>query len=321
MSVSVIVPLHRDTQEFRRCVAEVLAVHDPDVELVVACDRAPAGLPPGVRVVLTGASSDTSPAEKRDAALATVVADICAFIDDDAYPAPDWIANGRARLADPAIAAVGGPGLTPPGSRWRERAGGAFYESRLGSGSLRYRFVAEEPAREVDDYPAYNFLVRTSALRAVGGWGTKFYGGEDTAMCLALVESGHRIVYDPRVVVYHHRRAIFRDHMHQVGNVGRHRGYFVRAYPRTSARPLYFLPSAALLAGLSAVGWSAPDRRRRRALARVGVAVAAGIVAQGLKEGAPPSVAVALPVVLTAGHCAYGWGFLRGLVTRSIDEM
>ncbi|HVL97136.1 MAG TPA: glycosyltransferase family 2 protein [Solirubrobacteraceae bacterium] len=321
LSVAVIVPLHRDTPAFRRCVDGVLALADDAVELVVAADRAPSDVPPPARVVLTGSATDTSPAEKRDAALETVTADVCAFIDDDAYPAPDWIEKARARLADPSIAAVGGPGVTPPGSPWRERVGGAFYESSLGSGPLRYRFVADGGVRDVDDFPAYNFLVRTQALRDVGGWGTKFYGGEDTAVCLALHERGHRIVYDPEVVVFHHRRPIFRPHMRQVGNVGRHRGYFVRAYPKTSLRPVYFAPSLALVAAAATAAWALPRPRRRRALAAAAAAGWAGVAAHAVREGQDPPVAAGLPAALAAGHGAYGWGFLRGLVTPSIEAM
>ena len=44
--------------------------------------------------------------------------------------------------------------------------------------------------RTVDDYPAYNLFVRREALEHVGGWGTTFYGGEDTVLCLKLAEAG-----------------------------------------------------------------------------------------------------------------------------------
>ena len=91
-----------------------------------------------------------------------------------------------------------GPGVTPPGSGWRERAGGAFYESPFGSGGLRFRFTPLGAPRDVDDFPAYNLFVRTDELRAIGGWDSSFYGGEDTKVCLALRRAGHRIVYDPR---------------------------------------------------------------------------------------------------------------------------
>ena len=101
--------------------------------------------------------------------------------------------------------------------------------------------------RDVDDLPAFNLFIRTDALRSIGGWQSKFYGGEDTMACLRLVQAGHRLIYDPEVVVYHHRRPIFGSHLRQVGNVGRHRGHSP-AFCRPSRRPLYFAPTAGRVA-------------------------------------------------------------------------
>jgi glycosyltransferase involved in cell wall biosynthesis len=320
--VSVIVPLHRFTPAARIALSAVAELRGNRHELLVVSDQPVEGLPAFAIPVVTGSPTDTSPGEKRDIALARARGDICAFLDDDAYPAPDWIDTALARMdADPSIAALGGPGLTPPDSPLLERAGGAFYESTLGSGGLRYRFAPVGGLRDVDDYPAYNFFVRTEVLRAVGGWNSRFYGGEDTKLCLALHEAGHRLVYDPALLVYHHRRPLFAPHMRQVANVGRHRGHFVRAYPRTSARPLYFGPSAALVGGLAALSWAVRDARRRRTAATLAAVGAAAIVARARCDGVDPAAAALLPLALVAGHGAYAVGFLRGLATAEIEAM
>jgi PAS domain S-box-containing protein len=253
LSVSVIVPLHRRTAAFERCIDASLRQLREGDELIVVSDTDLGPLPAGARLLLTGSARDTSPAEKRDVALEEARGDVCAFLDDDAYPAERWIERAVERLADPSIVAVGGPGATPPASGWRERAGGAFYESPFGSGGLRFRFTPLEPARDVDDFPAYNLFIRRDELRAIGGWDSSFYGGEDTKVCLSLRRAGHRIVYDPQVLVYHHRRRVFGPHLRQVANVGRHRGHFVLIHPETSRRALYFAPALGLLGALAAV--------------------------------------------------------------------
>ena len=274
--VAVIVALHRLTPEARQCIDAVLALDDPRAELIVACDRAPAGIPAGARIVETHSERDTSPAEKRDAALAATDARICAFIDDDAYPAADWIDRALRRFdEDPTVSALGGPGVTPPNSSFRRRLAGAFYETRLGSGSLRNRFVPSGPPHDVDDWPAYNFFVRTDALRAVGGWASTYYGGEDTKLCLALREAGYRIEYDPCLLVYHHRRPVFAALMRQTGNVGRRRGSFVRRYPATSRRAVYFAPSAALLLAPLLAAVASRRARRGRLLAALALLMGA----------------------------------------------
>jgi glycosyltransferase involved in cell wall biosynthesis len=320
--VSVIVPLHRFTAAARTCLETVATLPGDSHELLVVSDRPVDGLPDFATPVVLRSETDTSPAEKRDAALARARGEICAFLDDDAYPANDWLDRALARFdSDDSIAAVGGPGVTPPNSPLLERAGGAFYESVLGSGGLRYRFRPMGEVREVDDYPAYNFFVRTDVLRSVRGWDSRFYGGEDTKLCLALHQAGHRLVYDPEVLVYHHRRPLFAPHMRQVGNVGRHRGYFVRAFPGTSARPIYFAPSMALLGGIAGTLWAARETRRRRAAAAFAGLGMAAIVAHARREGVDPAAAALLPLALVAGHGAYGYCFLRGLTTTHIESM
>jgi glycosyltransferase involved in cell wall biosynthesis len=318
--VSIVVPLHRDTPAFRRCVSAIECLPGERHELLVVADRPVAGLPPDVRLVLTGAEHDTSPAEKRDAALAVATGDVLAFVDDDAYPAPDWLERALERFDDPAVAAVGGPGVTPPGSSFRERASGAFYESPFGSGSLRARFRAMDGVRPVDDWPAYNLLIRREALERVGGWASSFYGGEDTKLCLALRDAGFTIVYDPAVMVYHHRRPIFAAHLRQVGNVGRHRGYFVRRFPGTSARPTYFLPAAALVAGLASLPWIAGRARRRRGASALLLGLAAAISGTAALDGEDAAVAAILPVVVLASHTVYGAQFLKGLATPELTR-
>ena len=320
--VTVIIPLHRRSPAFERSVEEAVAVAAGKHEVLVVSDRDPGPLPDGATSVVTDADGDTSPAEKRDLALEQATGEICAFVDDDAYPRGDWIERALGRFAaDSGAAAVGGPGLTPPGSGWRERASGAFYESRLGSGALRFRFVPLGGVRDVDDLPAYNFFVRTDALRSVGGWGSRFYGGEDTKVCLHLVEAGRRIVYDPDVVVYHHRRPILGPHLRQVGNVGRHRGYFARTLPATSRKPVYFAPTAAVALAAVSIPVLARSRRGRAFAASCTAGAWTAIAGEALREGHDVAVAGVLPLVIGASHAVYGLQFARGLVTPTIDAM
>jgi glycosyltransferase involved in cell wall biosynthesis len=322
--VSVIIPVHRFTDVARRCVETCLALPGEAHEVLVVSDAPIDGLPAAARALTTNAPGDSSPAEKRDLAFEHARGEICAYIDDDAWPAEDWLDRALARFdADPTITAVGGPGVTPPESTFAARAGGAFYESRLGSGSMRNRFASVGAVTDTDDWPAFNFFVRRQALAEVGGWASKFYGGEDTKLCLALVDAGYRIVADPAVVVFHARRPIFAPHMRQVHNVGRHRGWFVHRFPATSARPLYFAPALALLLGppLLAYGLSGP-RPRRRATLLAGLLGWLGTSVDALRQGSEPAVAAVLPAVLAAGHGAYGAGFIEGLLfTDTIDEM
>lgn len=187
------------------------------------------------------------PAEKRDWGAKKARGEILAFVDDDAYPSRNWLKNLAKHFSDPQIAGVGGPGVTPAGVSWAEAASGWMSASPLGAGPYAYRFLPEKK-QFVDDYPSMNLAVRRSDFFAVGGYDSDYWPGEDTKLCLDLVhELGKKIIYDPKVVVYHHRRPLWLPHLKQNGNFGLHRGFFARILPQTSFRPVYLGPPFMLL--------------------------------------------------------------------------
>ena len=187
------------------------------------------------------------PAEKRDWGGEHAKGEILAFIDDDAYPDKNWLKNMVRDFSDTAIAAVGGPGVTPPGVSWQEAASGWMSASPLGAGPYTYRFLPGMK-QYVDDYPSMNLAVRRPDFLAVGGYDSHYWPGEDTKLCLDLIlKLKKKIIYDPKVLVYHHRRPLWRPHLRQNGNFGLHRGFFARILPQTSLRPVYLGPSFMLL--------------------------------------------------------------------------
>lgn len=315
---SIIIPLHRDNATFRDCLRGCLALDYPDFEVIVVSDR-PVAVPDAVRLFITGHGGDSGPGEKRDVGVQAATGTVLAFIDDDAVPRSDWLTRAVRAFDDPRVGAVGGPGMTPPASVWRERLGGAFYESWLGSGPYRYRFRPGK-SRMVDDYPAYNLCIRRDAIEHVDGWGSAFYGGEDTVICLAMVRGGWDIVYDPDVVVFHRRRPVLRPHLRQVGNVGKHRGYFVKRYTTTSLRPAYFLPMIGTL-GLAALAALALVLPLLRGVLAVSIGAYALVAfAIGMVEQRRPGIAASLVVVIVASHLVYGLQFARGLMLRTLTR-
>jgi GT2 family glycosyltransferase len=312
---SILIPVHREGPAFHRCLEACHALEWSNFEVMVVSDAPIPDLPAWVVSVVTGAESDTSPAEKRDRGFEHTRGDIVAYLDDDAFPASTWLTAAAAHFSDRDVAAVGGPGITPSDSPWRERVGGSVYESALGSGPLRHRFWPMAP-RYVDDFPAFNLLVRREAVETVGGWGTSFYGGEDTVLCLKLAALGMQVLYAPDVVVFHRRKPVVGPHLRQIANVGRHRGYFVRRYPESSRRVVYFLPMLVPIALVVAIAaaWARP--------AAGGIAALAGYLAIVIETArrVPLRVALATPFVLVAHHLAYGLSFARGSLGRPLSR-
>ena len=193
-----------------------------------------------VRFIATG---KVRPAEKRNIGIREAKGEIVAFIDDDAYPDAHWLEYAIKYFGEPDIGALGGPGVTPPGDQRLARIGGRVYDNWLVSGNYRYRYHAGGVRMDVEDYPSCNLFVRKDVLDKIGGYRTDFWPGEDTLLCKDIIDNWKRIVYDPWVVVYHHRRPIFLPHLRQLGRYAFHRGYFCKRFPSNSLRLSYFIPT------------------------------------------------------------------------------
>lgn len=197
-----------------------------------------------IRVIPSG---KVGPAEKRDMGVNKAKGEIIAFIDDDAYPTHEWLKNAVAHFDDETIAAVGGPAVTPKNEKFWQRVSGNVYASIIMSGQYRRRYIATGRVVEDYDIPTVNLIVRKDIFQKVGGFDSTFYPGEDTKLCLDIKKLGYKILYNPKVLVYHHRRNLFWTHFAQITNYAWHRGFFAKTYPETSRKLPYFIPSFFLL--------------------------------------------------------------------------
>lgn len=191
-------------------------------------------------------SGRVGPADKRDLGAQRASGDILVFLDDDSYPEPNILEVASKRFNDSEVVAVGGPGVTPPTDNFWQRVSGAVFLSKF-TGGAPERYISVGHAREMDDWPSVNLMVRKSVFLSVGGFDSKYWPGEDTMLCLKLKKIGKKLMYEPNMIVWHHRRAGFMAHLKQVGAYGLHRGFFAKKYPDTSFRLKYFLPSVFVL--------------------------------------------------------------------------
>lgn len=250
--VSVVIACPNRSWMLDECLKALAAQTYRSFEVIVLPDGtdggsgAPAPMPEDVAVSFLP-TGKVRPAEKRNIGIKAAKGEIVAFIDDDAYPDAHWIEYAVRYFGDETVGAVGGPGVTPPNDPFLARIGGRVYDNLLVSGNYRYRYKAGGVRRDVDDYPSCNLFVGKSLLDSFGGYRTDFWPGEDTLLCKDIVDSGKRIVYDPWVVVCHHRRALFGPHLRQLGRYAFHRGYFVKRFPSNSLHLSYFVPSLFVL--------------------------------------------------------------------------
>ena len=251
-----------------------------------------------------------------------------AFIDDDAHPKPRWLAEATRHFADGNVVGVGSPGITPPGDDAGQRAKAApYHSSPLVSGGYTYRYL---PARSRDmvggDLPSCGQSPRVRrgpfldfVPQCIRYWPGR---GHET-LHTAHGPNGARIVYNPDVAVFHHRRRCFRAHMKQSVELrGASRGFSQSAIPKR--RGVRHISSECVRTSrtqrsLAAALARSPPRKPHRAASRY-------LLLCGWGRGAAQHQRAlrANPAMVAAGiyatHLTYGIGFLAGLVLPELDH-
>ena len=257
--VSVIIPVRTITPHLRETVKHLKEQSFKNFEIIVLTDGKEKL--PGIKMIPSG---EVGPAHKRNLGARKAKGEILAFLDDDSYPDKNWLKNAVAIFktevaqtpqafqaserserssSRQSIAAVCGPCLTPPKDNIYQKASGWVWASWLGSGGAGAYRNRIAPRREVDDFPSVNLLVRKKDFEKVGGFDVDHWPGEDTKLCMDLVyKLKKKIIYDPSVIVYHHRRSVFRPHLKQISRYALRRGFFAKKFPKTSFRIGYLIP-------------------------------------------------------------------------------
>jgi GT2 family glycosyltransferase len=314
--VSIIIAFQKPGDYLQECLVAIAELDYQDYEVILLPDEPMETTGEGITIIPTG---PVGPPRKRDIGAREAKGEIIAFIDDDAYPREDWLKNAVRDFCDDTVAAVGGPASTAPSDNFWQKSGGDVLAGWMVGGVHLYRMLPKV-RREVDDYPTCNLLVRGSTFGEVGGFDSPYWPGEDTVLCWKLThQAKKKIIYDPDVQVFHHRRPLFRKHWQQIGNYGLHRGYFVKKFPKTSRRFNYFLPS--LWTIFLILGWlpflfiaGGVKFYIIIVLLYLLAAITTGVRSLNFKT----TIIVAAGIVST--HIVYGINFIRGLMIRKLPE-
>lgn len=241
---SFVIPVKEINNYIRQSVPKILKINRNDFEILIFPNEATSEQWPKTRQI---ASGSTGPAAKRNLAVHIAQGKILVFIDDDAYPKNNFLDILDRDFADEKVIAVGGPAITPKESKFWQRVSGATFLSSLSGGfPERYRPLGKK--RLISDWPSVNLSIRKDAFSEIGGFACEFWPGEDTKLGYDLLTKKNTyILYDPELIVYHHRREGLIKHVKQVSAYGLHRGYFAKKYPKTSLNWKYFMPSLFVL--------------------------------------------------------------------------
>lgn len=247
--------------------------------------------------------------------------DVIHFLDDDVEVPPEIFRETLRRLeADPALAILGGPNLTPAGSTRTQAVFGAVMTSPFAAPLVRVRYgsglQAERPATE-RDLILCNLAVRAAAVPEDVRFPDDNRGGEENVFIYRCLRRGLKASFSSAVYLYHQRRRSFWQFARQVYGCGFGRAQQTIAEP-ASVHPFFFAPPAACAYLAACVQSPRMALLLPPLAASYALLSAAGSLlsaeARSLGAGGLLAVSLCTPSV----HLAWGAGFWHGLIHEAL---
>jgi GT2 family glycosyltransferase len=224
--VSVAVCTYNGARTLRDCLAGVGALVYPDFETIVVDDGSTddtAAIAQGypVRLIRT---PQRGLGNARNTALDASTGEIVAYIDDDAWPDPQWLTYLVAAFAAGDHAAVGGPNIAPGGY--------GFISDCVAHapGNATHVLLTDG---EAEHLPGCNMAFRRSRLQAIGGFDARFRtAGDDVDIGWRLRDRGWTLGFAPGATVWHRRRATIHAYWKQQRGYGRAEALLEAKWPQ-----------------------------------------------------------------------------------------
>jgi GT2 family glycosyltransferase len=317
--VSVIVLSYKSKENLEKCLEHCLKLNYHNFEIIVAGNIEPFMFSNNILWLRV---NNESLGYKRNAAITRAKGEICAFIDDDAFPDPDWLRNSMKYFEDPEIGAVCGPGIPPDDESLMERGSSAVLASYLGSGPAKWHYIPCRQKLIRDAAPAVNLLVRRDLLLEIGGFPEGEIKAADDAIVSAKIRSqGKKILYVNDAIVFHKRRPLFIPLARQIGSYAFYRGFLLKKHKEmTSLFILFPVSVVAILIGAVLIILIHFSFLTLLSVGMLGLMYLVASFISGLRVSKSGVIALLTMVGIPLVNLTYSVQFFRGLATRKLNE-
>jgi glycosyltransferase involved in cell wall biosynthesis len=223
---SVVVCSHNGAETIGATCEALSRLDHPNYEVIVVDDGstdATAAIAAGYghRVVST---ENRGLSVARNTGLFEANGEIVAYVDDDAWPDPQWLRYLAHSFDTGEYASVGGPNVPPS-----DDPPVAACVARAPGGPIHV-LTSDVEAEHI---PGCNMAFRRDVLLEIGGFDEGFrVAGDDVDVCWRIQERGWKIGFNPGAMVKHRRRDSVRAYLRQQRGYGRAEALLARKWPQ-----------------------------------------------------------------------------------------
>jgi len=198
--ISVLICSRNGGATIRDTMEGLLKVDYPNFEVIVVNDGSTDNLPDIVkeypfRLIST---PNRGLSNARNTAMMEAKGEIVAYLDDDAYPDPQWLKYLAYAYSTSGHAGIGGPNLAP------DDDGPIATCVANAPGGPVHVLMTDEIAEHI---PGCNMSFRRDVLMEIGGFDPIYRtAGDDVDICWRIQHTGRTIGFHPAAFVWHHRR-------------------------------------------------------------------------------------------------------------------
>ena len=224
--ISVVVCSFNGARTIRDTLEGLRRLDYPDFEVIVVNDGSTDETPRiaseyPVRLISTANHGLSS---ARNTGWTQASGELVAYIDDDAYPDPQWLRYLALTFLATSYVGVGGPNLAPPGD-------GPIADCVANAPGGPVHVLVSD--REAEHIPGCNMAFRRSALEEIGGFDPRYRtAGDDVDVCWRLQERGWKIGFHAAAMVWHHRRNSLRMYWKQQRGYGKAEALLEQKWPQ-----------------------------------------------------------------------------------------
>jgi glycosyltransferase involved in cell wall biosynthesis len=204
--ISVVVPVYNGEKYIKRCLESLLDQSIKPREIVVVDDGSEDNsvkIASTFPVKIIRHRRNEGLATARNTGLKEVKTELVAFIDVDCTADPDMLKNMLKNYTAPEIGGVGGRGIEM--NNW-----GLANEYR----SVYSMQSRGDKKSEVSGLFGLCFSFRREAIEKVGMFDPFFKtNGEDGDISIRLRKSRYKLIYDPSIIVYHHKEDTVKSYL------------------------------------------------------------------------------------------------------------